>query len=339
MTQPSDGQASDAKVSALVLTQSEDKKVTAQFRDDLSVADLPEGEVLVKVEASSLNYKDGLAVLGRPGVVRKYPMVPGIDLAGSVLESSDARFKPGDPVLLTGWGVGEGHWGGYASHARVKADWLTHRPAGMDARKAMALGTAGFTAMLALMALEDHGLTPSQGEVVVTGASGGVGSVAVALLARAGYAVVASTGRTEEEAYLKRLGAGEIIPRSLLSDLRRPLEKERFAAGIDSAGGTPLAGLLACTKRGGAVAACGLAQSTELNTSVMPFILRGVSLLGIDSVMCPPERRERAWARLNSEVPEVLLTEGVHEHPLSEVQTLAEQILAGQVRGRTVILP
>ena len=339
MTQPSDVQASAAQMRALVLTQSEDKKVTATFRGDLSVADLPEGEVLVAVEASSLNYKDGLAVLGKPGVVRKYPMVPGIDLAGSVLESSDARFRAGDPVLLTGWGVGEGHWGGYASHARVKADWLTHRPQGMDAKKAMALGTAGFTAMLALMALEDHGLTPGMGEVVVTGASGGVGSVAVALLAQAGYTVVASTGRTEEEAYLKGLGAGEIIPRSLLSDLKRPLEKERFAAGIDSAGGSTLAGLLACTRRGGAVAACGLAQSTELHTSVMPFILRGVALLGIDSVMCPPERREAAWARLNRDVPQALLQQGVHEHPLSEIQTLAEQILAGQVRGRTVIVP
>ena len=334
MTQPS-----DVQVRALVLTQSEDRKVTATFRDDLTVDDLPEGEVLVSVEASSLNYKDGLAVLGRPGVVRKYPMVPGIDLAGSVLESSDARFKAGDAVLLTGWGVGEGHWGGYASHARVKADWLTHRPAGMDAKKAMALGTAGFTAMMAVMALEDHGLTPGMGEALVTGASGGVGSVAVALLAQAGWTVVASTGRTEEESYLKSLGAHEVIARSVLSDLKRPLEKERFAAGIDSVGGTTLAGLLACTRRAGAVAACGLAQSAELHTTVLPFILRGVALLGIDSVMCPPERRERVWARLNSEVPQVLLQEGVHEHSLSEVQTLAEQILAGQVRGRTVILP
>ena len=264
-------------------------------------------------------------------------MVPGIDLAGSVLESSDARFKAGDAVLLTGWGVGEGHWGGYASHARVKADWLTHRPTGMDAKKAMALGTAGFTAMMAVMALEDHGLTPGMGEALVTGASGGVGSVAVALLAQAGWTVVASTGRTEEEGYLKSLGAHEVIARSLLSDLKRPLEKERFAAGIDSVGGTTLAGLLACTRRAGAVAACGLAQSAELHTTVLPFILRGVALLGIDSVMCPPERREQVWTRLNSEVPQVLLQEGVHEYGLSEVQTLAEQILAGQVRGRTVV--
>lgn len=327
------------QVRALVLTQTEDRQVTATFRDDLSVTDLPEGEVLVAVEASSLNYKDGLAVLGRPGVVRKYPMVPGIDLAGSVLESSDARYQAGDPVLLTGWGVGEGHWGGYASHARVKADWLTLRPAGMDARKAMAFGTAGFTAMMAVMALEDHGLTPGMGEVMVTGASGGVGSVAVALLAQAGWTVVASTGRTEEEAYLKALGASEIVPRSLLSDLKRPLEKERFAAGVDSVGGTTLAGLLASTKRAGAVAACGLAQSAELHTTVMPFILRGVALLGIDSVMCPPERRTRAWERLNRDVPPALLESGVHEFPLHDVQQLAEQILAGQIRGRTVIIP
>ena len=324
---------------ALLLTQNEDRSVTATLRRDLSLADLPEGEVLVSVEASSLNYKDGLAVLGRPGVVRRYPMVPGIDLAGTVLESSDSRYEPGDPVLLTGWGVGEGHWGGYASHARVKADWLTHRPEGMDARTAMAFGTAGFTAMMAVMALEDHGLTPDMGEVVVTGASGGVGSVAVALLAHAGYTVVASTGRPEEEAYLKGLGAHEVIPRSLLSDLKRPLEKERFAAGIDSAGGSTLAGLLACTRRAGAVAACGLAQSAELHTSVMPFILRGVALLGIDSVMCPPDRRVRAWERLNTEVPAALLQDGVHEFPLSEVQRLAADILAGQVRGRTVIIP
>ncbi len=334
MTQPS-----DVAVRALLLTQNEDKSVTATLRDDLGLTDLPEGEVLVAVEASSLNYKDGLAVLGRPGVVRRYPMVPGIDLAGTVLESADSRYAPGDPVLLTGWGVGEGHWGGYASHARVQADWLTPRPEGMDPRKAMALGTAGFTAMLAVMALEAHGLTPDQGEVVVTGASGGVGSVAVALLAAGGYRVVASTGRTEEEGYLKGLGASEIIPRSLLSDLKRPLEKERFAGGIDSVGGTTLAGLLACTRRAGAVAACGLAQSAELHTTVMPFILRGVALLGIDSVMCPPDRRLQAWERLNREVPQSLLTEGVREYPLNEVQRLAEQILAGQVRGRTVIVP
>lgn len=334
MTQPS-----DVQVRALVLTQSEDRKVTGDFRTDLTLADLPDGEVLVKVEASSLNYKDGLAVLGKPGVVRKYPMVPGIDLAGSVLESSDARFKAGDPVLLTGWGVGEGHWGGYASHARVKADWLTHRPAGLDAKRAMALGTAGLTAMLCVLALEAHGLTPDAGEVAVTGASGGVGSVAVALLAQAGYTVVASTGRTEEEAYLRQLGASEIIPRSLLSDLKRPLEKERFAAGVDSAGGSTLAGLLASTRRAGAVAACGLAQSSELQTTVLPFILRGVALLGIDSVMCPPELRERAWERLSREVPQVLYTEGVREVPLGEVQAQAEKILAGQVRGRTVVLP
>ena len=334
MTQPS-----EVAVRALLLSQAEDKKVTVTLRDDLSVADLPEGEVLVAVEASSLNYKDGAAVMGRPGIVRKYPMVPGIDLAGSVLESSDARFKPGDAVLLTGWGVGEVHWGGYASHARVKADWLTHRPEGMDAKKAMALGTAGLTAMLCVMALEAHGLTPDKGEVVVTGASGGVGSVAVALLAANGWTVVASTGRTEEEVYLKRLGASSIIPRSELSELNRPLGKERFAAGIDSAGGSTLSGLLASIRREGAVAACGLAQSAELHTSVIPFILRNIALLGVDSVMCPTERRQAAWERLGRETPAVLFAESVHEHGLNEVQVLSEQILAGQVRGRTVIVP
>ncbi len=334
MTQPS-----EVAVRALLLSQAEDKKVTVTLRDDLTLADLPEGEVLVAVEASSLNYKDGAAVMGRPGIVRKYPMVPGIDLAGSVLESSDARFKPGDAVLLTGWGVGEVHWGGYASHARVKADWLTHRPEGMDAKKAMALGTAGLTAMLCVMALEAHGLTPDRGEVVVTGASGGVGSVAVALLAANGWTVVASTGRTEEEAYLKRLGASSIIPRSELSELNRPLGKERFAAGIDSAGGSTLSGLLASIRREGAVAACGLAQSAELHTSVIPFILRNIALLGVDSVMCPTERRQAAWERLGRETPAVLFAESVQEHGLNEVQVLSEQILAGQVRGRTVIVP
>jgi acrylyl-CoA reductase (NADPH) len=327
------------QVRALVLSQQEDKSVSAQFRTDLSVSDLPEGEVLVAVEASSLNYKDGMAVMGRPGVVRSYPMVPGIDLAGSVLQSSDARFAPGDAVLLTGWGVGEGHWGGYASHARVRADWLTRRPAGLDAKKAMAMGTAGFTAMMAVMALEDHGLTPDMGEAIVTGASGGVGSVAVSLLSAAGWKVVASTGRPEEEEYLKALGASEVVPRTLLADLKRPLERERFAAGVDSVGGSTLAGLLACTRRAGAVAACGLAQSSDLNTTVLPFILRGVALLGIDSVMCPPARREKAWERLSREVPAALYQSGVHEFPLSEVPRLAEEILAGRIRGRTVIVP
>ena len=326
------------RIRALLLTQHEDRSVRADLRDDLTLSDLPDGNVLVRVEASSLNYKDGLAVAGRPGVVRRYPMVPGIDLAGTVLESQDGRYTAGDPVLLTGWGVGEGHWGGYASHARVQADWLTRRPPGMDARKAMAIGTAGFTAMLALMALERHGLTPGQGEVMVTGAAGGVGSVAVALLAQAGYTVVASTGRAEEAGYLRALGASEIVDRTLLSELKRPLEKERFAAGIDSVGGGTLFGLLSCLKRGAAAAACGLAGGSDLNTTVLPFILRGVALLGIDSVMCPPALRERAWERLNSELPAVLLDSGVQEVPLSEVIDLAPRILAGQVRGRTVIV-
>ena len=325
-------------VRALLLTQAEDKSVSAALRD-LTLDDLPDGEVTVAVEASSLNYKDGLAVLGRPGVVRSYPMVPGIDLAGAVLESSDPRFKVGDPVLLTGWGVGERHWGGYATHARVKADWLTRRPAGMSARDSMAVGTAGLTAMLCVMALEEYGLTPQGGEVVVTGASGGVGSVAVALLAALGYAVVASTGRTEEESYLRRLGASEVIGREVLSGLKRPLEKERFAGAVDSVGEGTLAGVLSSLKYGGAAAACGLAGGSGLPTTVLPFILRGVALLGVDSVLCPPERRERAWARLASELPEVLLKEGVSVHPLADVPELAAAILEGKVRGRTVILP
>ncbi|MFC4452981.1 MDR family oxidoreductase [Deinococcus sonorensis] len=331
--------SSPQQVRALMLTQAEDKTVTATLRDDLTVQDLPDGDVLVQVEASSLNYKDGLAVLGRPGVVRRYPMVPGIDLAGTVVESSDARYAPGDPVLLTGWGIGEQFWGGYATHARVQADWLTCRPEGLSAQDAMAIGTAGFTAMMSVMALEDHGLTPEQGEVVVTGASGGVGSVAVALLSALGYRVVASTGRPQEAGYLQGLGAAQIIGREELSSLKRPLEKERFAGAVDAVGGETLAGVLSCLKRGGAAAACGLAGGSGLPTTVLPFILRGVALLGIDSVMCPPERRERAWQRLSRELPGTLYSEGVTVQPLAEVQRLAEQILAGQIRGRTVIVP
>ncbi|AFZ66835.1 MDR family oxidoreductase [Deinococcus peraridilitoris] len=322
---------------ALILSQ-QDGTVQASLRDDLPTSELPEGDVLVAVEASSLNYKDGLAVLGRPGVVRSYPMVPGIDLAGTVLESSDERHQQGERVLVTGWGMGERHWGGYAELARVPADWLIRIPERFSARDAMAVGTAGLTAMLCVMALEERGLTPGAGEVVVTGAAGGVGSVAVALLAARGYTVVASTGRAQEQDYLRRLGAHTVIGREELL-ARRPLERERWAGAVDSVGGDVLAGVLASLRYGASATACGLARSSELPTSVLPFILRGASLLGIDSVMCPAEKRQEAWHRLAGELPGVLLQEGVTEQPLSEVPRLAREILEGRVRGRTVILP
>ncbi len=287
MTQIPSDSGPDAPLRALLLTKDEGGSVTATLHDDLHLRDLPGGEVLVGVEASSLNYKDGLAVAGRPGVIRDYPMVPGIDLAGTVLESSDPRYAPGDAVLLTGWGVGERHWGGYASHARVKADWLVRRPDGMSARTAMSIGTAGFTAMLALMRLEKHGLTPGAGEVAVTGASGGVGSVAVALLSAAGYTVVASTGRAEGEGYLRALGASEVIGREVLPGLKRPLEKERFAAGVDSVGGATLVGLLASLKRDGAVAACGLAGLT-CRAAYCPSSCAGSACSGSTACSAPP---------------------------------------------------
>ncbi|MBI0445461.1 MDR family oxidoreductase [Deinococcus sp. DB0503] len=303
----------------------------------LTLADLPEGEVLVRVTHSSLNYKDGLAVAGRPGVLKAYPMTPGIDLAGTVVEDQTGTYRPGDAVLLTGWGIGERQDGGYAEYARVKAAWLVPLPEGTDAQWAMSVGTAGFTAMLAVMALEEHGVTPGSGEVLVTGAAGGVGSTAVALLAAAGHSVTASTGRREEEDYLRSLGAANIIGREELLALKRPLEKERWAGVVDSVGGDTLAGALASTRTHGAVAACGLAGGSGLNTTVFPFILRGVNLLGIDSVTCPTERRRAAWARLARDLPAAKLAGVTQLRPLSDVPALAQEILAGRVRGRTVI--
>lgn len=331
MTQPQ----VPASFRALLLTQ-QDKQVQAQMQD-LPTDQLPEGDVLVQVEMSSLNYKDGLAVSGRPGVVRAYPMVPGIDLAGRVLASDNPEYKPGDAVLVTGWGIGEAHWGGYGQLARVRSEWLTRIPQRFSARDAMAVGTAGFTAMMSVLALEERGLRPGAGEVLVTGATGGVGSVAVALLAARGHTVVASTGRPEEEAYLRELGATSLIGREELSSLKRPLEKERWAGAVDVVGGETLAGVLSSLRRGAAVAASGLVGGTGLTTTVMPFILRGVALLGIDSVMCPPERRQRAWDRLAADLPDALLQSGVQVHGLSEIESLALDILAGKVRGRTVI--
>ena len=300
-------------------------------------ADLMDGDVTVRVEWSTLNYKDGLAVTGKAPVVRRFPMIAGIDLAGTVEQSSHPLWKTGDKVICTGWGMGETHLGAYAEKARVKGDWLVRLPAGMSARDAMAIGTAGFTAMLAVLALEKHGLSPKDGAMVVSGAAGGVGSVATAVLSRLGYHVIASTGRMSEAAYLKDLGAAEVIDRSELSGPAKPLAKERWAGGVDSVGSTTLANILSMTKYRGAVAACGLAAGMDLPSSVAPFILRGVCLLGIDSVMCPIELRKVAWSRLASDLDPGKLIEITHEIGLDEVIAAGAKILAGEVRGRIVV--
>jgi acrylyl-CoA reductase (NADPH) len=300
-------------------------------------ADLMDGDVTVRVEWSTLNYKDGLAVTGKAPVVRRFPMIAGIDFAGTVEQSSNPRWKAGDRVICNGWGLGETHLGAYAEKARVKGDWLVRLPEGISARDAMAIGTAGYTAMLAVLALEQQGLKPSRGPVVVTGAAGGVGSVAIAILSKLGYHVIASTGRISETAYLKSLGAAEVIDRNELSAPAKPLAKERWAGGIDSVGSTTLANLLSMTKYRGAIAACGLAAGMDLPTSVAPFILRGVCLLGIDSVMCPLELREVAWKRLGSDLELTKLSEITHEIGLNDVIDAGARILAGQVRGRIVV--
>jgi acrylyl-CoA reductase (NADPH) len=300
-------------------------------------AELMDGDVTVRVEWSTLNYKDGLALTGKAPVVRRFPMIAGIDFAGTVEQSSHPKWKAGDRVISTGWGLSETHLGAYAEKARVKGDWLVRLPEGMSAREAMAIGTAGFTAMLAVLALEKQGLSPSSGPVVVTGAAGGVGSVAIAILAKLGHHVIASTGRVSEGPYLKSLGATEVIDRNELSGPAKPLAKERWAGGIDSVGSTTLANLLSMTKYGGAVAACGLAAGMDLPTSVAPFILRGVCLLGIDSVMCPIEPRKAAWERLARDLDRSKLSEITHEIGLGDVIDMGPKILAGQIRGRIVV--
>ena len=300
-------------------------------------ADLMDGDVTVRVEWSTLNYKDGLAVTGKAPVVRRFPMIAGIDFAGTVEQSSHPRWKAGDRVICNGWGLGETHLGAYAEKARVKGDWLVRLPENISARDAMAIGTAGYTAMLAVLALEQQGLKPANGPVVVTGAAGGVGSVAIAILSKLGYHVIASTGRMSEGDYLKGLGAAEVIDRNELSAPAKPLAKERWAGGVDSVGSTTLANLLSMTKYRGAIAACGLAAGMDLPTSVAPFILRGVCLLGIDSVMCPLELREIAWTRLGTDLESAKLAEITHEIGLGDVIGTGAQILAGQVRGRIVV--
>jgi acrylyl-CoA reductase (NADPH) len=313
-----------------------DKGTTAQLTQ-FDEAELMEGDVTVRVEWSTLNYKDGLALTGKAPVVRRFPMIAGIDFAGTVEQSSHPQWKAGDKVVCTGWGMGETHLGAYAEKARVKGDWLVALPQGLSARDAMAIGTAGFTAMLSVLALEKHGVSPKGGPVVVTGAAGGVGSVATAVLSKLGYHVIASTGRASEADYLKEIGATEVIDRNELSMAAKPIAKERWAGGVDSVGSTTLANLLSMTKYGGAIAACGLAAGMDLPSSVAPFILRGVCLLGIDSVMCPIEPRKAAWQRLASDLDRTKLAEITHEISLSEVPEWGAKILAGQVRGRTVV--
>lgn len=313
------------------------EKGTTAALTQFDEAELMEGDVTVAVEYSTLNYKDGLAVTGKAPVVRRFPMIAGIDFAGTVQQSSHPQWKAGDKVICTGWGMGETHLGSYAEKARVKGDWLVRLPEGMSTRDAMAIGTAGFTAMLAVLALEKHGLTPKDGPIIVTGAAGGVGSVATAVLSKLGHHVIASTGRMAEADYLKGLGAAEVIDRAELSGPAKPLAKERWAGGIDSVGSTTLANLLSMTKYRGAIAACGLAAGMDLPSSVAPFILRGVCLLGIDSVMCPIELRRTAWSRLASDLDHGKLAEITHEISLDEVIGAGAKILAGQVRGRIVV--
>jgi acrylyl-CoA reductase (NADPH) len=298
---------------------------------------LPEADVSLAVAYSTLNFKDGLAITNKSPVVRNWPMVPGIDGAGTVLESNHPAWKPGDLVIHNGWGVGETHWGCLAEKARLRGDWLVRLPSSFTPRQAMAIGTAGYTAMLCVMALEDHGLSPDSGEVLVTGATGGVGSVAVALLAKLGYTVVAATGKSSEAAYLKALGASAVLDRASLATPGKPLQKERWAGVIDALGSHSLANALAQTRYGGVVAACGLAQGLDLPSSVMPFILRGVSLLGVDSVMAPLALRQRAWDRLARDLDPVLLETMVQEIALDQVIAQAQALMAGQIRGRLVV--
>lgn len=323
---------------ALVMEKDGESGAVARIAE-LDDSALPEGDVTVAVEYSTLNYKDGLCLSpGGGGLVRAWPHVPGIDFAGTVLDSSDPRYSAGDRVILTGWRVGEVHWGGYAQKARVRADWLVPLPAGLSTAMAMTVGTAGLTAMLAVQALEDHGLAPGRGEVLVTGAAGGVGSVAVAILAGLGYEVAAVTGRPETEGYLRDLGASRIVARAELAEtVRRPLERETWAGAIDAVGGPMLARLLGQMQYGASVAAIGLAGGADLPASVIPFLLRGVNLLGIDSVMQPFENRQRAWARIVSDLPQERLSAMVHPAVLADLPELGAAILGGGVRGRVLV--
>lgn len=319
---------------ALVI-EDQDGKQQASIKD-LTVADLPDNDVLVEVSYSTLNYKDGLAVSGK-GIARRLPMVGGVDLAGTVLESASDEFKPGDKVVVNGFGLSELYWGGYSQKQKLKSDWLIKLPDGFSMQEAMAIGTAGYTSMLCVLALEKAGITPDKGEVLVTGAAGGVGSVAIALLAKLGYTVVASSGREETHAYLKKLGATSVISREETLGKGRPFDKERWAGAIDSVGSSILASVIAQMNYGGAVAAVGLAAGTDLPTSVLPFILRGVSLIGIDSVMASKEKRQEAWARLAQDLDKSIFDDMITVEPMSNLPALADQILKGQIKGRVVI--
>ena len=323
---------------ALVVNKDEESGKTSAAVEQISTDQLPEGNVVVNVEYSTVNYKDGLCIGPGGGLVREYPHVPGIDFAGTIESSDDLRYRAGDSVVLTGWRVGEVHWGGYAQKARVNADWLVPLPSGLSSRQAMAVGTAGFTAMLAVMALEDHGLKPDQGPVLVTGAAGGVGSVATAILANLGYEVAAVTGRPETEEYLRALGATQIVPREEINEtVKRPLERETWAGCVDAVGGDMLARVLGQMKYGGSVSAVGLAGGAGLPATVIPFLLRGVNLLGIDSVMQPYDNRLRAWERIAKDLPMDKLEAMIHLATLSDLPALGTDILKGQVKGRVVV--
>jgi acrylyl-CoA reductase (NADPH) len=321
---------------AILITRGDDK-VQSVTVGELSDADLMDGDVTVKIEATTVNYKDGLAITGKAPVVRRFPMVPGVDFAGTVIASDHPDWRTGDHVILNGWGTGETHLGAYAEKSRVKGDWLVPLPDGMTAHEAMAIGTAGYTAMLSVMALERHDITPDRGPIVVTGASGGVGSIAVAILSKLGYHVIASTGRTAESGFLKDLGAAEIIDRSELSGPVKPLAKERWAGGVDAVGSTTLANVLSMTSYGGAVAACGLAQGMDLPGTVAPFILRGVSLLGIDSVMAPRPLRLEAWRRIATDLDRAKLAALSTTIGFDDILQAGRDIIDGKIRGRVVV--
>jgi len=320
---------------AFLVTESDNGPVVN--RTDLTENNLMEGDVTIKVEYSALNYKDGLAMTNSKLVIRQFPLIPGIDFAGTVTHSDSDRFKPGDRVVLNGYGVGENFHGGYSGMARVKSEWLVALPETLSTRQAMAIGTAGYTAMLCILALEKHGIKPEHGKILVTGAAGGVGSIAVSILHKLGYDVSVTTGRPQESDYLKNLGANEILQRSEFADKARPLSKERWAGAIDVAGGFTLANVLSQIKTGGAVAACGLAESMDLPTSVAPFILRGISLYGIDSVNCPMQKRLTAWDRLSTDLDLNLLESMSQEIGFEELPEAASAILKGQIRGRTIV--
>ena len=323
------------KFRALMIEKEDDVQTVNMVEIDDN--DLMEGNVVVKITHSTLNYKDGLAITGTSPVVRSFPMIPGIDFSGIVLSSEDKNFSEGDRVVLNGYGLSESHFGGYSEKARVKSEHLLKLPENISNKQAMAIGTAGYTAMLCVLAIEDHGIKPDHGTILVSGASGGVGSVAISLLSDLGYNVEASTGRLEETGYLNNLGAKTVIDRSELSEPSRPLGKERWAGAIDSVGSTTLANILAQVSYGGAVSACGLAQGMDLPSTVMPFILRGISLLGVDSVMAPMQIRERAWNRLSKDINFEKLEEMIIEASLDQIEKLANDILKGQVRGRVVV--